>query len=130
MKDSRVAIASFLVTMLTVSSALANDPVEDAKKLCHQEAVEKSGFDPAKAPSTGKTVAAGAGIGAASGAGVRAIQGKSLLKGAAIGAAAGAAAGGLKSNQDKKQAVLDEGSYNTAYEDCLKRRGFKPENVR
>jgi hypothetical protein len=131
MKMSAITTAStLLITMLSLPAALADDPVEDAKKLCQQEAVEKSGYDPAKSPSTGKTVAAGAGIGAAGGATVRAIQGKSLLKGAAIGAAAGAAAGGLKNNRDKKQAVLDEGNYNTSYEDCLKRRGFIPQNVK
>ncbi len=130
MKNFKYTLFSLLVTVLAATNAFATDPVEDAKKLCHQEAVEKSGYDPANTPSTGKTVAAGAGIGAAGGAAVRAIQGKSLLKGAAIGAAVGAAAGGLKSNQDKKQAVLNEQNYKTEYDNCLKRRGFVPENVR
>ena len=114
---------------LASDTAIKADPVADAQKICHYQAVENSGYDPEKANS-GKTVAKGAGAGAAGGTAVRAIQGKSLLKGAAVGAAAGAAAGGVKKNRDKKQAVVGEANYKTEYDNCLRSRGLVPENVR
>ncbi len=122
-------ISSVLFSLGSYTLATANDPVADSKKLCHYQAVEKSGFDPQKTKS-GNTTAKGAGVGAAGGTAVRAIQGKSLLKGAAIGAAAGAAAGGVKKNKAKKQAVLGEANYKTEYDNCLRSRGLVPENVR
>ena len=130
-----IFIHSIYLSMASVSIAFATepamkaDPVADAKKICHYQAVEKSGYDPDKANS-GKTVAKGAGAGAAGGTAVRAIQGKSLLKGAAVGAAAGAAVGGVKKNKDKKQAVAGEANYKTEYDSCLRSRGLVPENVR
>jgi hypothetical protein len=99
------------------------------QRTCFIQAAEKSGFNPEQAKS-GNTTAKGAGVGAAGGATVRAIQGKSLLKGAAIGAAAGAAAGGAKKNKAKKEAVLGEANYKTEYDNCLRSRGLVPENVR
>jgi len=122
-------ISSVIFSLSSYNLATANDPVADSKKLCHHQAVEKSGFDPQKTKS-GNTTAKGAGAGAAGGTAVRAIQGKSLLKGAAIGAAVGAAAGGAKKNKDKKQAVLGEANYKTEYDNCLRSRGLVPENVR
>jgi len=116
-------------SLLSFSSAFAQDKIEDSKKLCHFQAVEKSGFDPTKSKSS-NTVAKGAGAGAVGGVAVRAIQGKSLLKGAVIGAGAGAAGGGLKKNRDKKQAVLAEALYKSEYENCLRKRGLNPENVK
>ena len=128
-KFTTLIISSILLSFASVADAQKPDPVADAKKICHYQAVEKSGYDPEKSKS-GNTVAKGAGVGAAGGTAVRAIQGKSLLKGAAIGAAAGAAAGGVKKNQDKKQAVLGEANYKTEYDNCLRSRGLVPENVR
>jgi len=122
-------LSSVLFSLNSLTAAYATDPVADAKKLCHYQAVEKSGYDPKKAKSS-NTVAKGAGVGAAGGTAVRAIQGKSLLKGAAIGAAAGAAGGGLKKNKAKKQAVLGESNYKTEYDSCLRSRGLVPENVK
>lgn len=122
-------ITSSLLSISFVTAAQNTDPIADAKTICHHQAAEKSGYNPQQAKS-GNTTAKGAGVGAAGGATVRAIQGKSLLKGAAIGAAAGAAAGGLKKNKDKKQAVLDEANYKSEYDNCLRNRGFVPENVR
>jgi len=122
-------ISSALLSLSSASFAISPDPVADAKKICHHQAVEKSGYNPEKSNS-GNTTAKGAGVGAAGGTAVRAIQGKSLLKGAAIGAAAGAAAGGVKKNQDKKKAVLGEANYKTEYDSCLRSRGLVPENVR
>lgn len=122
-------ISSVIFSLSSYTLANANDPIDDSKKLCHHQAVEKSGFDPEKAKSS-NTVAKGAGAGAVGGTAVRAIQGKSLLKGAAIGAGVGAAGGGLKKNRDKKQAVLSESHYKSEYENCLRSRGLNPENVR
>jgi hypothetical protein len=122
-------ISTVVFSLSSYTLANANDPIADSKKLCHHQAVEKSGFDPQKAKS-GNTTAKGAGAGAAGGTAVRAIQGKSLLKGAAIGAAAGAAVGGAKKNKTKKQAVLGEANYKTEYDNCLRGRGLVPENVR
>lgn len=122
-------ISTSLLSFSTASIANKADPVADAKKICHHQAVEKSGFNPEQA-KTGNATAKGAGVGAAGGTAVRAIQGKSLLKGAAIGAAAGAAAGGVKKNKAKKQAVLGEADYKTEYDSCLRSRGLVPENVR
>lgn len=125
---STLIISTTLLSLSSVSIAMSPDPVSDAKKICHHQAVEKSGYDPQKSKPS-NTTAKGAGVGAAGGTAVRAIQGKSLLKGAAIGAAAGAVAGGLKNNQDKKKAVLGEANYKTEYDNCLLSRGFVPENV-
>jgi len=122
-------ISSVIFSLSSYTLANANDPIADSKKLCHHQAVEKSGYDPEKAQGS-NTVAKGAGAGAAGGTAVRAIQGKSLLKGAAIGAAAGAAVGGAKKNKTKKQAVLGEANYKTEYDSCLRSRGLVPENVR
>jgi hypothetical protein len=122
-------LSTSLISFSTVSIANKPDPVADSKKICHHQAAEKSGFNPEQAKS-GNTTAKGAGVGAAGGATVRAIQGKSLLKGAAIGAAAGAAAGGAKKNKAKKEAVLGEANYKTEYDNCLRSRGLVPENVR
>ncbi len=119
--------AIFSMNAFTIASA--QDPIADSKKLCHYQAVEKSGYDPQKAKSS-NTVAKGAGAGAVGGTAVRALQGKSLLKGAAIGAGAGAAAGGLKKNKAKKAAVLGESNYKTEYDSCLRSRGLVPENVK
>lgn len=124
-----------IVTLLFMSSSLysaayAADPVETIKAGCSKIASDKTGYDPSKTSSSGSTVAKGAGAGAAGGTVVRAIQGKSLLKGAAIGAAAGAGAGALKSNNDKKKAVLDQDAYEKEYESCLKKNGLVPENVK
>ncbi|MEA1890486.1 MAG: hypothetical protein U9N50_12000 [Pseudomonadota bacterium] len=121
--------SSVIFSLSSYTLATANDPIADAKKLCHHQAVEKSGYNPEKTKS-GNTTAKGAGAGAAGGTAVRAIQGKSLLKGAAIGAAAGAAAGGIKKNKDKKAAVIGESTYKTEYESCLRSRGLNPENVK
>jgi hypothetical protein len=104
------------------------DPVEDAKTICHHQAVEKSGYNPREAKSN-NTAAKGAAVGAAGGAAVRAIQGKSLVKGAAIGAVAGTGAGAIKQNKDKKKAVAGEGEYKKAYDSCLESRGFDPGKV-
>jgi len=122
-------ICTVIFSLSSYTLANANDPIADSKKLCHHQAVEKSGYDPEKAQGS-NTVAKGAGVGAAGGTAVRAIQGKSLLKGAAIGAAAGAAVGGAKKNKTKKQAVLGEANYKTEYDNCLRSRGLVPENVR
>ena len=122
-------ITSSLLSFNSVAVAQNTDPIADSKKICHHQAAEKSGYNPESAKS-GNTTAKGAGAGAAGGATVRAIQGKSLLKGAAIGAAAGAAAGGVKKNKDKKQAVVGEANYKTEYDNCLRSRGLVPENVR
>lgn len=116
-------------SLSTLASANANDPVADAKKLCQYQASEKSGYNPGKAQGS-KTVAKGAGAGAVGGTAVRAIQGKSLLKGAAIGAGVGAAGGGLKKNRNKKQAVLSESHYKSEYDNCMRKRGFNPDNVK
>ena len=130
MKNSTTLfISAILLAFTSAATAQSSDPVADSKKICHHQAVEKSGYDP-KNPNSGNTVAKGTGVGAAGGATVRAIQGKSLLKGAAIGAAAGAAAGGVKKNQDKKKAVLGEANYKTEYDNCLRSRGLVPENIR
>ena len=130
MKNSiTLIISASLIAFTAAATAQKTDPVADSKKICHHQAVEKSGYDPQKSKS-GSTVAKGTGVGAAGGATVRAIQGKSLLKGAAIGAAAGAAAGGVKKNQDKKKAVTGEANYKTEYDNCLRSRGLVPENVR
>ncbi|GBE08995.1 MAG TPA: hypothetical protein ENG90_07110 [Gammaproteobacteria bacterium] len=126
---SILILSSTFLSLPTLTSANQNDPVADARKICHYQAVEKSGYNPEKSKSS-NTVAKGAGAGAAGGTAVRAIQGKSLLKGAAIGAAVGAAGGGLKKNQDKKKAVLGESNYKTEYDSCLRSRGLNPENVR
>ena len=61
---------------------------------------------------------------------MRAIQGKSLLKGAAIGAAVGAGGGALKSNKDKKKTVLSQDAFQTEYNSCLKKNGLVPENIK
>ena len=122
-------LSASLISFSAVSNANKPDPVADSKKICHHQAVEKSGFNPDQA-KTSNAAAKGAGAGAAGGATVRAIQGKSLLKGAAIGAAVGGAAGGVKKNKAKKQAVLDEANYKTEYDSCLRSRGLVPENVR
>jgi len=124
-----VLLSTSLITLSAASNANKPDPVADSKTICHHQAAEKSGFNPQQA-KTGNTTAKGAGAGAAGGTAVRAIQGKSLLKGAAIGAAVGAAAGGAKKNSDKKQAVLGEANYKTEYDNCLRSRGLVPENVR
>ncbi|MFW2438512.1 MAG: hypothetical protein ACN4GR_03985 [Arenicellales bacterium] len=121
-------ISTVIISLSLHTLANANDPIADSKKLCHHQAVEKSGYDPEKAQGS-NTVAKGAGAGAAGGTAVRAIQGKSLLKGAAIGAAAGAAVGGAKKNKTKKQAVLGDANYKTEYDNCLRGRGLVPENV-
>lgn len=118
------------LTSLTSFQAHSADPVETIKAGCSKIATDKTGYDPASSSSSGSTVAKGAGAGAAGGTVVRAIQGKSLLKGAAIGAAAGAGAGALKSNNDKKKAVLDQDAYEKEYESCLKKNGLVPENVK
>ncbi len=116
-------------SLSTNSFAIANDPVADAKKLCQYQASEKSGYKPGNTQDN-NTVAKGAGAGAVGGTAVRAIQGKSLLKGAAIGAGVGAAGGVMKKNRNKKQAVLNESHYKSEYENCMRKRGFKPENVK
>lgn len=108
----------------------AADPVETIKAGCSKIATDKTGYDPAKSSSGGSTVAKGAGAGAVGGTVVRAVQGKSLLKGAAIGAAVGAGGGALKSNKDKKKAVLNQDAYQTEYNSCLKKNGLVPENVK
>jgi len=126
---SSIIISSAIFSVGSYTLATANDPIADSKKLCHHQAVEKSGYNPEKAKSS-NTTAKGAGAGAAGGTAVRAIQGKSLLKGAAIGAAAGAAAGGVKKNKDKKAAVIGESNYKTEYDSCLRSRGLNPENVK
>lgn len=107
----------------------AADPVETIKAGCSKIATDKTGYAPSKS-SSGSTVAKGAGAGAVGGTVVRAIQGKSLLKGAAIGAAAGAGAGALKSNNDKKKSVLDQDAYQTEYNNCLKKNGLVPDNAK
>ncbi len=126
---STLLICSILFSLNSLAATNTSDPVADAKKLCHYQAVEKSGYDPQK-PASKNTVAKGAGAGAAGGTAVRAIQGKSLLKGAVIGAGVGAAGGGLKKNQDKKKAVLGESNYKTEYDSCLRSRGLNPENIK
>lgn len=126
---SILILSSTFLSLPTLTLANQNDPVADARKICHYQAVEKSGYDPKKASSS-NTVAKGAGVGAAGGVAVRALQGKSLLRGAAIGAGVGAAGGGLKKNRAKKQAVLGESNYKTEYDSCLRSRGLVPENVR
>lgn len=126
---SKFTCVTAMFSLISFTTAMAQDPIGDSKKLCHYQAVEKSGFDPTKGKSS-KTVAKGAGAGAAGGTAVRAIQGKSLLKGAAIGAGVGAAGGGLKKNRDKKQAVLSESLYKSEYENCLRKRGLNPDNIK
>ena len=124
-----LVLSSGVLLYSSISIAAKTDPVADAKKICHYQAAEKSGFDPNK-QKAGNSTAKKTGAGAAAGTAVRAVQGKSLLKGAAIGAAAGAAVGGVKKNKSKKQAVLNESHYNSEYENCLRSRGLVPENIR
>ncbi|MEA1889193.1 MAG: hypothetical protein U9N50_05355, partial [Pseudomonadota bacterium] len=112
------------------STLLATDAVAKAKTECDQQTTNKTGYSPGS-PSTGKnTVAKGAAVGAAGGTAARAIGGKSLLKGAGVGAVIGAGAGGLKKNNAKKKAVLDQANYQTEYDNCLKEKGLVPENVK
>ena len=124
-KFTTLLIASSLLSFTSIATAQKPDPLADSKTICHNQAVEKSGYNTQQAKS-GNTVAKGAGVGAAGGAGVRAIQGKILLKGAAIGAAAGAAAGGFKKNQDKKKAAISEANYKSEYDNCLRSRDLVP----
>lgn len=133
MNSVRKVLSVTAAACITVTFALnlhAADPVETIKAGCSKIATDKTGYDPAKAASGGSTVAKGAGAGAAGGTVVRAIQGKSLLKGAAIGAAVGAGGGALKSNKDKKKAVLSQDAFQTEYNSCLKKNGLVPENVK
>lgn len=133
MKSTGKILPLTVLSFITVAISFnlyAADPVETIKAGCSKIATDKTGYDPAKASSSGSTVAKGAGAGAAGGTVVRAVQGKSLLKGAAIGAAVGAGGGALKSNQDKKKAVLNQDAYQTEYESCLKKNGLAPENIK
>jgi hypothetical protein len=133
MKPIKQILSLTALSCITAAFSLnlqAADSVETIKAGCSKTASDKTGYDPAKASSGSSTVAKGAGAGAVGGTVVRAIQGKSLLKGAAIGAAAGAGAGALKSNQDKKKAVLNQDAYQTEYESCLKKNGLVPDNVK
>ena len=116
--------------MLVSHNIYAAETVETIKAGCSKIATDKTGYDPAKASSGSSTVAKGAGAGAVGGTVVRAVQGKSLLKGAAIGAAAGAGAGALKNNQDKKKAVVNQDAYQTEYNNCLRKNGLVPEDVK
>lgn len=127
---SHSAVLFACMAAFSFTNLHAADPVETIKAGCSKIATDKTGYDPSKSSSSGSTVAKGAGAGAAGGTVVRAIQGKSLLKGAAIGAAAGAGAGALKSNNDKKKAVLDQDAYETEYNNCLKKNGLVPDNVK
>ena len=133
MNSVRKVLSVTAVACITATFTLnlhAADPVETIKAGCSKIATDKTGYDPAKTSSSGSTVAKGAGAGAAGGTVVRAIQGKSLLKGAAIGAAVGAGGGALKSNKDKKKAVLSQDAFQTEYNSCLKKNGLVPENVK
>ncbi|HBE92365.1 MAG TPA: hypothetical protein DDW55_07485 [Gammaproteobacteria bacterium] len=133
MNSVKKILSLTVLSCITTTYALnlqAADTVETIKAGCSKIATDKTGYDPAKASSGGSTVAKGAGAGAVGGTVVRAVQGKSLLKGAAIGAAAGAGGGALKSNKDKKKAVLNQDAYQTEYNSCLKKNGLVPENVK
>jgi hypothetical protein len=133
MNSVRKVLSVTAVACITATFTLnlhAADPVETIKAGCSKIATDKTGYDPAKTSSSGSTVAKGAGAGAAGGTVVRAIQGKSLLKGAAIGAAVGAGGGALKSNKDKKKAVLSQDAFQTEYNSCLKKNGLVPENIK
>lgn len=102
---SILILSSTFLSLPTLTLANQNDPVADARKICHYQAVEKSGYDPKKASSS-NTVAKGAGV--------------------------GAAGGGLKKNRAKKQAVLGESNYKTEYDSCLRSRnnGIRVERSR
>ena len=95
-----------------------------AQAECSTLATEKSGYDPASQSSKSSTVGKGAAVGAAGGAAVRAIQGKSLLKGAAIGAAAGAGAGAMKDSKANKSDATAQGNYQLEYDKCMSEKGY------
>jgi len=109
---------------------------------CHSWAVQQTGFDPTKPPSTGTQtqssqggeVVGGAAKGAALGAIGGAIAGDAG-KGAAIGAGVGAAGGGIKKRSAQKEQEAQQQaakqayqnnleSYNRAKATCLEGRGY------
>ena len=116
---------------------------------CHTWAVQQTGFDPSKAPTTAsgasestqpyqpsqRHVVKGAGRGAAMGAVGGAIAGDPG-KGAAAGAAMGGLAGGFRRRDERKQQANDQAAnanaaaanqrtaYNRALAACLQGRGY------
>ena len=126
--NSQIRLLIPTIIMLTAAPLIAYTQSDDkraaAEAECSTLAKEKSGYDPSSQSSKSSTVGKGAAVGAAGGAAVRAIQGKSLLKGAAVGAAAGAGAGALKDSKSNKTEATAQGNYQLEYDKCMGEKGY------
>lgn len=128
MNTARKSLTLLVFSCITVAFTLnlfAADSAEAIKANCSKTATEKTGYDPAKASSSGNSAAKGAGAGALGGTAVRAAQGKdNLAKGAVIGGALGGAAGARKSRKGQENAAASKDAYQTQYNSCLKENGL------
>ena len=122
-------ISSTLLSFTSVADAQKPDPVADAKKICHYQAVKKSDYNPEKKASLAIQLPRVPVL--APPWALRFVPSRTrvylkaqlsvLLPGRQLV---------VKNNKDKKQVVLGEANYKTEYDNCVRSRGLVPENVR